>query len=105
MTLCSPSSVTIAASEVGGKVYSALRVPPEEKITQRTSTAARVYTKTTGHLLITDKLNKRQFLLYACSDLCVYLRRLIPWRNEHVNYDLCAANCSTIPTHGWLSQF
>jgi hypothetical protein len=36
------------------------------------------------------------------SDLCVYPRKLIPQRREHVNYDLCAANGTTIRTYGWL---
>jgi hypothetical protein len=38
-----------------------------------------------------------------CSDLCVYPRKLIPRRRERVNYDLCVANGTTIPTYGWLS--
>jgi hypothetical protein len=33
----------------------------------------------------------------------VYPRKLIPRRRERVNYDLCAANGTTIPTYGWLS--
>jgi hypothetical protein len=32
------------------------------------------------------------------SDLCVYPRKLIPQSRAHVNYDLCAANGTTIPT-------
>jgi hypothetical protein len=36
------------------------------------------------------------------KDLCVFPRRLIPQRRSRVNYDLCAANGTTIPTYGWL---
>jgi hypothetical protein len=32
----------------------------------------------------------------------VYPRKLIPQRRERVNYDLCAANGTTIRTYGWL---
>jgi hypothetical protein len=50
-----------------------------------------------------DRISKRRFLIDTGSDLCVYRRKLIPRRREHVNYDLCAANGTTIPTYGWLS--
>jgi hypothetical protein len=33
----------------------------------------------------------------------VYPHRLIPQSKERVNYDLCAANGTTIPTYQWLS--
>jgi hypothetical protein len=36
------------------------------------------------------------------SGLCVYPRKLIPQRKTRENYDLCAANGTTIPTYGWL---
>jgi hypothetical protein len=55
-----------------------------------------------GCLLVTDKHSKRQFLINTSSDLCAYLRRLIPRRWERVNYDLCAANGTTIHTYRWL---
>jgi hypothetical protein len=32
----------------------------------------------------------------------VYPRRLIPQHRERVNYNLCAANGTTIHTYGWL---
>jgi cleavage and polyadenylation specificity factor subunit 1 len=49
-----------------------------------------------------DKVSKRRFLVDTGSDLCVYPRRLVPRRKERVNYDLCAANGTTIHTYGWL---
>jgi hypothetical protein len=55
-----------------------------------------------GRLFITDRSSKRQFLVDTGSDLCVYPRRLVPRRKERVNYNLCAANGTTIHTYGWL---
>jgi hypothetical protein len=68
----------------------------QEKLTQRTSTAAHVCAATT------DRFSKRQFLADKGSGLCVYPRRFIPRRKERVTYDLCAANGTIIPTYGWL---
>jgi hypothetical protein len=58
---------------------------------------------TTGHLFIINRTSKRQFLANTGSDLWVYPCRLIPRRQECVNYDLCAAIGATIPTYGWLA--
>jgi hypothetical protein len=55
-----------------------------------------------SHLFITDRICKLQFLVDTAFDPCVYSRRFIPRRKERVNYDLCAANGTTIPTYGWL---
>ena len=49
-----------------------------------------------------DRISKRRFLVDTGSDLCVYPRKLVPRRKERVNYDLCAANGTTIHTYGWL---
>jgi hypothetical protein len=43
-----------------------------------------------------------QFLIDTGSDLCVSPRKLIPQLRSRVNYDLSAANGTTIPTYGWL---
>jgi cleavage and polyadenylation specificity factor subunit 1 len=51
---------------------------------------------------ITDKVTKLRFLIDTGSDLYVYPCKLIPQRRTRVNYDLCAANGTTIPTYGWL---
>jgi hypothetical protein len=58
-------------------------IPPcsysqQEKLTERTSTVAHVCTPTNGHFFITDRINKRRFLIDTGSDLCVYPRKLIP---------------------------
>jgi hypothetical protein len=77
-------------------VHSALHLPPVEKLTQPTSKAAHVCNTITGRLFITDRLNKRKFLVDTGFDLCVYPRRFIQRSTEQVNYDLCAANGTTI---------
>jgi hypothetical protein len=72
------------------------------KLTQQTAPAAHVCTIATGRLFVTDKSSKQRFLIDTGSDFCVFPRKLIPQRRERVNYDLCAANGTTIPTYGWL---
>jgi hypothetical protein len=74
----------------------------QRKPTQQTSPAAHECSTTTGRLITTDRSTKRQFLVDTDFDLCVYPRRLIPRRRERANYDLCAANGTTIHTNGWL---
>jgi hypothetical protein len=64
--------------------------------------AAHVCATTTGRLFVTDRISNRQFLVDTGPDLCMYPRRLIPRRKEWVNYDLYAANGTTIHTYGWL---
>jgi hypothetical protein len=83
-------------------VYATLRLPPAGKMTQQTPSAAHVCSTTTGRLFITDRSSKRQFLVDTGPDLCVYPRRLVPRCKERANYDLCAANGTTIHTYGWL---
>jgi hypothetical protein len=50
-----------------------------------------------------QKNSNRRFLIHTGSDLFVYPRKFIPQRSSRVNYDLCAANGTTISTYGWLS--
>jgi hypothetical protein len=61
--------------------------------------AAYVSTTATGRLFITDKSTKQQILIDTGSDLCVFPCKLTPQRMERVNYDLFAANCTTISTY------
>jgi hypothetical protein len=68
----------------------------------QTSAVAHFCTTATGRLFVTDKSSKLRFLIDTGSDLCVFPRKLIPQRRERFNYDLCAANGTTIPTYGWL---
>jgi hypothetical protein len=82
-------------------VYAALLLPPAGKLKQQSLLAANVCTTTTGRL-ITDRVSKLRFLIDTGSGLCVFPRKLIPGRRERVNYDLFAANGSTIPTYGWI---
>ena len=51
--------------------------------------------------LLADKTTKYRFLIDTGSDVCVFPRKLIPNRKDRVNYDLYAANGSTIATYGW----
>jgi hypothetical protein len=83
-------------------VYAALLLPPAGKLKQQSLLAANACTTTTGRLFIIDRISKLRFLIDTGSDLCVFPRKLIPGRRERVNYDLFAANGSTIPTYGWI---
>jgi hypothetical protein len=73
------------------------------KLTLQTSAVAHVCTTATSRLFVTDKSSKLLFLINTGSDLCVFPRKLIPQQRERVNYDLCAANGTPIPTSGRLS--
>jgi cleavage and polyadenylation specificity factor subunit 1 len=83
-------------------VFSALHLQLAGKLGPQTSAAANVCTAHTGRLFITDKTSKFRFLIDTGSDLCLFPRKLVPQRRERVNYDLCAANGTTISTYGWL---
>jgi hypothetical protein len=83
-------------------VFSALCLPPARKTNTTDINTAHVCNTTTGHLFITDRLSKWQFLVDTGSDLYVYLHRLIPRCEEHINYNIWVANGITIPTYGWL---
>jgi hypothetical protein len=74
----------------------------QRKPTQQISSAAHVCSTKTGGLFITDRLGRWQLLADAGFDICVYPRRLIPRRRERANYDLCAANGTTIQAYEWL---
>jgi cleavage and polyadenylation specificity factor subunit 1 len=52
-------------------------------------------------LFVTERSSKQQFLIDMGSDLCMYPHRLVPRRKERVNYDLCAADGTTIHTYEW----
>jgi hypothetical protein len=84
-------------------VYAALFLLPAGKLAQQASTAAHVCALTTGRLFVTDRVSKRQFLVDSGSDLCLFPCKFTSGRKERVNYDLFAANGTTIPTYGWLS--
>ena len=74
------------------------------KLQQQTLTAANVCSTSSGHLFITDRVSKRRYLVKTGSDLCVFPRKLLPGRRERTDYNLYAANGTTIPTYGWTSQ-
>jgi transposase InsO family protein len=55
-----------------------------------------------GRLFVTDCRSKIQFLIDTGSDLCVFPRSALRDRREKTNYQLCAANGSTINTYGYI---
>ena len=66
--------------------------------------AANVCTTSSGRLFITDRVSKQRYLVDTGSDLCVFPRKLLPGRRERTDYNLYAANGTTIPTYGWTSR-
>ena len=65
---------------------------------------ANVFSTSSGHLFVTDRVSKRLYLIDTGSNICVFPRKLLLGRRERIDYDLYAANGTTIPTHGWTSQ-
>lgn len=55
-----------------------------------------------SRLFVTDLHSKKHFLVDTGSDLCVYPRSYLRERRARVNYDLSAANSTTISTYGYL---
>lgn len=55
----------------------------------------------TGRLFVTDQTSKVQFLVDTGSDLCVFPRSLLKERRQKTEYELRAANGSTIATYGY----
>jgi hypothetical protein len=84
-------------------MYSTLFLPPAGKLEQQTLMAADFCTTNIDRLFIKDRRSKQRFLVDTGSDLCVFPRKLVPGRQERVNYGLFAANGTTIPTYGWIS--
>jgi hypothetical protein len=74
---------TKGASEIGRKIVSSLAATES-----RETNAADVCTIATGRLFITEQSSKLRFLINTGSDLCVFPRKLIPQRREHVIYDV-----------------
>lgn len=56
----------------------------------------------TGRLFVTDRRTKTQFLVDTGSDLCVFPRSSLRERRAPTNYQLSAANGSTINTYGYV---
>lgn len=54
-----------------------------------------------GRLFVTDQRTKMQFLVDTGSDLCVFPRTCLKERRSPTNYQLYAANGSTIATYGF----
>lgn len=58
---------------------------------------------TTGRLFVTDRLSNVQYLIDTGSDLCVFPRSMIHDRRARTDYQLNAANGSTIATYGYVN--
>lgn len=56
-----------------------------------------------GRLFVTDRTTKTQYLVDTGSDLCVFPRSKVPGRREKTNYELSAANGTTIKTYGYVN--
>ena len=78
-------------------------VPPAGKLHQQALTAPNVCTTSSGRLFVTNRISKQRYLVDIGSYLCVFPRKLLPGRREHMDYTLYAANGTTIPTYGWTS--
>lgn len=55
-----------------------------------------------GRLFVTDAKSKTQFLVDTGSDICVFPRTLLPHRRPRTNYELFAANGTSISTYGYI---
>jgi len=66
--------------------------------------AANVCITSSSRLFVMDRVSKRCYLVDTGSYVCVFPRKLLPGHREHTNYNLYAANGTTIATYGWTSQ-
>jgi hypothetical protein len=71
---------------------------------QRSLTAANVCTNRSGHLFISDRVTKQQYLVDTVSDMCVFRRKLLLGRWERTNYTFYAVNRTTVFTYRWKSR-
>lgn len=55
-----------------------------------------------SRLFATDRASKHQFLLDTGSEVCCFPRTKLPGRRQPVNYELSAANDTTIKTYGTI---
>jgi hypothetical protein len=79
-------------------MYTAMLLPPASgKLHQQSLRVVNVCNNSTDRLFISDRATKHSFLVDTGSDLCVFQGA------KRVNYDLFAANGTTIPTYGWIS--
>ncbi|XP_050340598.1 uncharacterized protein LOC126767018, partial [Bactrocera neohumeralis] len=56
-----------------------------------------------GNLPSDHRATKIQFLVDTGADLCTFPKSLAPWPSERINYNLTAANGSTINTYGCIT--
>jgi hypothetical protein len=79
-------------------------LPPAGKRHQQKFTAASFCTTSSGRLFITDRTSKQRYLVDTGSDQCVFPCKLLKGRRERTDYNLYAANVTTIPTYGYTSR-
>lgn len=56
----------------------------------------------TGRLFVSDRASNTQFLVDTGSDLCVYPRSALREHRSKTEYQLCAANGTSIDTYGYI---
>lgn len=82
-------------------MYRSLRVeagkPTKQSVAAATDCEPKPHSR---RLFVTDKVTKRQFLIDTGSDVCCYPRRWLASTRKLSNYELNAANGSTIKTYG-----
>ena len=80
-------------------MYRALYVAPGKRGKQ-SLVAASICHNSTGHLYVTDRLSKTNFMFDTGADLYVYSRVRLRERRTHSSYGLFAANGATVRTYG-----
>lgn len=80
----------------------ALRLPQGGKCDGQSLVATNDCPQYKGRLFITDRNTNTQFLVDTGSDLCVYPRSALRDRRAETNFQLTAANGSTINTYGFI---
>jgi len=63
-----------------------------------------VYTTSSGHLFVKNKVSKQQCLVDTGSELCVFPHKFLLGRRERTDYTLYAANWTSIPTYVWTTR-
>jgi hypothetical protein len=68
---------------------------------RQTLRAANVCTTSSARLFVTDQTSKQRYLVDTGSDLCIFPSKLLPGYRECMDYNMYAANSTTIPTYRW----
>lgn len=83
-------------------MYLTVQVQYLGKLERQPELAANVCPTKPGRLFVTDQVSKISFLVDTGSDLCVYPRTALREKRAKTDYQLFAANGTTIATYGWV---